>query len=275
MKNAVTLILQAILFTSLAVSATAQAEADAPKKPDPEVKEKVQALEDAVSDRRMSQDQAAIGMIEELLVKFRLPMHRSDRRAVQRAVAAVFTTRVREPEKLGLYEAAATALGDMGNEGARVLQRAYADNRRFPKKTEWVPLRAILLENIGKTRSEPVVKFLIDEATRSPEKALMAAAGQALGSFQESKQQVRKEIVKKLLIRWGELDARHREGNTDPFDIEAQTAQEYMAAFSDKWNGTLNKLTGQSFRDHPEWQKWWNDHKNGNWDRDRRPGRLR
>ena len=109
-----------------------------------------------------------------LLVMFRSPMHRGDRRAVQRVVAGVFTSRVREPEKLGLYEAAATALGEMGNEGARALQRVYTINR-FPKKIDWVPLRAILLENIGKTRSESTVKFLIDEATRSPEKALMAA----------------------------------------------------------------------------------------------------
>ena len=118
MKNAVALTLQAILVATLAVNASAQADADAPKKPDPEVKEKVDALKKAVSDRRMTQDQAAIGTIEELLVKYRAPIHKSDRRAVERAVAAVFTAgRLRKPEMLGLYEAAATALGEMGNEG--------------------------------------------------------------------------------------------------------------------------------------------------------------
>ena len=70
-----------------------------------------------------------------------------------------------------------------------------------------------------------------------------------------------------MLVKWGELDPRWREGNIDPQDIEAQTAQEYMAAISDRWNDTLTKLTGAKLRQHPAWQDWWNDNKNANWDK--------
>ena len=195
-------------------------------------------------------------------------MHRNDRRAVQRGVAAVFTTgRLRKPHQLALYQATARVLGELGREGARSLQRTYDNNRRFPKKPEWVPFRAILLENIGKTKEESMVKFLMDEARRSPEKALEAAAGAALGSYSESNQKIRKDIVKNLLIRWGELDARWRNGNTDPFDIASQDAGEYLAAIKDKWNSTLVQMTGQNIGTYFDWQQWWNSDKNANWDK--------
>lgn len=267
MRILVRTFLHVIAITGLGVVALAQSDADAPKQRDPEVKAKADALKRAVSDRRMSQDQDAIGIIEDLVVKYRAPMHRSDRRTVEMGVAAVFTTgRRREPEMLALYHAAANALGEMGRSGALVLVRIH-DGNRFPDRNEWVPLRAILLENVGKTKEEAMVKFLIDEAVRAHQKALMAAAGAALGNFNESRQTIRKEIVNKLLVKWGELDARWREGNIDPQDIEAQTAQEYMAAISDRWNDTLTKLTGAKLRQHPAWQDWWNDNKNTNWDK--------
>ena len=140
-------------------------------------------------------------------------------------------------------------------------------NRRFPKKPEWVPFRGILLENIGKTKEESMVKFLMDEARRSPEKALMAAAGAALGNYNESNQKVRKDIVKNLLIRWGELDATWRDGNTDPNNIVSQDAGEYLAAIKDKWNTTFVRLTGQNIGTHLDWQQWWNSNKGANWDK--------
>ena len=74
MRILVRTFLYVIAITGLGVVALAQSDADAPKQRDPEVKAKADALKRAVSDRRMSQDQDAIGIIDDLVVKYRAPM---------------------------------------------------------------------------------------------------------------------------------------------------------------------------------------------------------
>lgn len=269
MKNPVRSTMHAILISSLAGLGSAQVVADADVEVNPEVEAKIETLGDALKDRKAERDPEAVRLIGELLETYRKPTNPRDRRDIERAVASVFTARPqREPDQLALYEAAAKALGEMGRQGARVLQPLCDRNRPFPKKPEWVPLRVTLFENLGKTKEGgPILKFLIDEATRNPEKALMAAAGGALGNYADVDQKERKEIVNKLLIRWGELDARWRQGNTDPNDFGSQEAGDFLTAIKDKWNTTISALTGQKIGKFFDWQQWWNDNKNANWDK--------
>jgi hypothetical protein len=143
-----------------------------------------------------------------------------------------------------------------------VLKNAY-QNKRFPDRKEWVTLREQFLKSIGKTKDESMVKFLSDEACRSPEAALQAAAGEALGNFEESKDTIRKEIVSDLLKKWGELAEKSSQLGSG--NMEAQTASDTLAAISDKWNTTLAKLTKQNFRKFLDWQNWNNKNKNVPW----------
>jgi hypothetical protein len=258
-RHALIPVLAALLGCALA----AQEDPAKPQKPDKEVADKLAELKKIVADKKFERDAEGATIIEALFVKLRAGVHDKDRDALADGMEGVLMTgKVRDPGNLSLYRVAATLLGELGPDGAPILRKAY-DNKRFPEKPEWVPLREILLKGIGKTKDEKSVKFLIDEARRAPESALMKAAGEALGNFEGSNQKIRDEIVKGLLTRYGELDSRSRQ--IDPGDIEAQNARDYLAAISDPWNTTLSKLTRQNFRSYPDWQDWYNKHKNEEW----------
>jgi hypothetical protein len=107
------------------------------------------------------------------------------------------------------------------------------------------------------------VKFLIEIARRDPEAQLEAAAGEALGNYEDSKQEIKKEIVSGLLIRYGEIDSRARQ--IDPADIEAQNMQKRLAVIGGKWNDAMRRLTGQTFHEFSEWNEWHNKNKNKEW----------
>jgi len=238
--------------------------ADAGKlKPDPEVQRQLANLKEIVADKKMGRDAEGGQVIDLLTSKVAAGLAEKDRKDIAKGLEGVFTGgKLREPASIQLYVAAAAALGTMGNDGSKPLKAAF-DNKRFPNKPEWVKLREALLRNLGKTKDESMVKFLCEEARRSPEPQLMAAAGEALGNFEGSDQKVRKEIVNNLLIRYGELDSRSRV--LDSADIEAQNARDYLAVISDKWNSTLGRLTGQNFRQYPDWNTWFNKNRAADW----------
>lgn len=238
--------------------------ADAEKlKPDPEVPKQLATLKEIVMDKKMARDAEGVQVIDLLTTKVGAGLAEKDRKAVAKGFEGVFTQgKLRESASIQLYVAAAAALGTMGTDGSGPLKAAF-DNKKFPNKPEWVKLRETLLRNLGKTKDESMVKFLCEEARRSPEPQLMAAAGEALGNYEASDQKVRKEIVNNLLIRYGELDSRSRV--LDSADIEAANARDYLAVISDKWNSTLGRLTGQNFRQYPEWNTWFNKNRAADW----------
>lgn len=233
------------------------------KGPDKEVAEKIALLKEVVADKKMERDTEGIGAIDKLLMKFRDGgLDAKDQAAIVKALEGVFTGgKLRPNDKIGLYVGAAQALGYCGVDGAKVLKDAYS-NKRFPEKREWVALREQLLKNLGRTKDESMVKFLTNEAVRHPESAISAAAGEALGNFEESKEPMRKEIVSDLLKNRGELEEKASQQGTN---IDAQNATNRLAAISDKWNSTLAKLTKQNFTTFREWQVWYNKNKSLPW----------
>lgn len=237
--------------------------ADADKlKPDPEVPKLLATLKEIVMDKKMARDAEGVQVIDLLTTKVAGGLADKDRKSVAKGLEGVFTQgKLRAPATIQIYVAAAAALGTMGTDGSAPLKAAF-DNKKFPNK-DWVKLREALLRNLGKTKDESMVKFLCEEARRSPEPQLMAAAGEALGNFEASDQKVRKDIVNNLLIRYGELDSRSRV--LDSADIEAMNARDYLAVISDKWNSTLGRLTGQNFRQYPEWNTWFNKNRAADW----------
>ncbi|CAN0514243.1 unnamed protein product, partial [Discosporangium mesarthrocarpum] len=48
-------------------------------------------------------------------------------------------------------------------------------------------------------------------------------------------------------------------------NIEAQNAQDRLAALQGSWNDTLGKLSGKNFDTFQEWQRWYNDNKTKKW----------
>jgi len=250
-----------ILFLGAALAA--QDEGSKPTKPDKEVAEKLTELKKIATDKTGKQDAEAGPIITTLLKKHEAGMFDKDTEEVVRGLRSVLVEAKREAANMGIYKTAAYALGSFGEAGAKVLCDAYKD-KRFPEKPDWVPLREEFLKDIGRTKDEGSVKFLLEVARRSPEKALEAAAGEALGNFEASKQvPIRDEIVKGMIARYGELDSRSRV--PDPGNVEAQNARDFLAVMSDKWNSTLSRLTRQNHRTFPDWNTWYNKNKDTEW----------
>jgi hypothetical protein len=252
-----------VLLLSAAASAQDPAPVAKPDKPDKEVAEKLAMLKEVVEDRKCSRDAEGLDLITHLVQKWQGGLVDKDKRDIVKGFeSALLKGKLREPDKTQLYIAAATALGLLGTDGSKPLQAAFKDER-FPDKEPWVPLRETLLKSLGKTKDESTIKFLLNVARRDPQAQLQAAAGEALGNFEESKAELRKDIVNSLIITYGEMDSRSRV--IDPADIEAQNMVKRLAVVSGKWNDTLRKLTKQNFDNYPEWNEWYNKNKAKDW----------
>lgn len=247
----------------LAAVATTAQDSKKPAVQDPEIEAKAKVLKECVTDRKMARDAEGVEIIDQFLVKLQAGVVDKDEDIITKALGQVLTRgKVRKHDNIGLYVAAATALGYCGKDGAKILKKAY-EGKRFKHHSDWVPLREHLLRNIGRTKDESMVDFLVEEAVRSPEDALMAAAGEALGNFENSKEKVRKEIVSELIKRWGSLDSKASEIGSG--NIQAANARNTLAVTSGKWNETLAKLTRQNFTKFLDWQSWNNKNRNKPW----------
>lgn len=252
----------ALAFAVFAIAAASPTQ-DPPKGPDKDIAAKLDTLKDCVADRKLAREDEGLKIIDELLIKWKAGVDPKDQAAIVKGFENVFSSgKLRPPDNIKLYMGAATALGYCGAEGAKVLKATYA-SKRFPEKKDWVPLREQLLKNLGHTKDETMVKFLTAEARRNPEAALQAAAGEALGNYEESKEAVRKEIVDELLVTYGELS--ELASQMGSANVAAQNAQDRLSALKDKWNTALAKLTRQNFATFSEWQKWFNKNKNVPW----------
>jgi len=247
---------------ALAAWVSAQDEPKTPKEPDPQVQKDVAAFKELVADKKMARDTEATTFLNKWVSSYE-SMHPKDQAAVVEALGGVFLrAKQREPDKLELYSASAVVLGRMGKAGAKILKDAFG-SPRF-RKSEWVPLRGRLIEALGKTQELGYWDFILDTALRDPEDQIMAKAGEALANYEKADIKVRREIVKKLLKRFVEIQNQSRSDSLD--DPVAQTRQRTYAAIADPWNTTLAKLSGQAFRSPQDWEKWWNNHKDDNWD---------
>lgn len=259
-SRAATSLAAGLFALALAGSAVAQKADKIPA--DPDVPAKLKQLASVAKDRKFSRDAEGIQIIDVLIQKQDKGLNAKDQKLVVRGLDGVLNKgRLRPATKSRLYSTAAIALGRFGEAGAKPLKSAY-EKKRFPKKPEWVPLREKLLVNIGKTKDESMVKFLLNEARRSPEAALQAAAGEALGNYEESKQKVRRAIVSGMIIKWGSLAEM---GSQLGANVEAQNARDRLAAISGPWNETMKALTGQDFDTFRKWQNWYNKNKDGKW----------
>jgi hypothetical protein len=259
----------ALAACAVCASVAAQ-EPPPPAKPDPEIAASVDRLESAWKDRAMAHDDAAIAELQKLGKAAAAPLYKSDRRLVLSTTTAVLNKgKLRPSDACGIYEAAAEALVSFGADGAKALHTTYT-RKRFPKKPEWARMRATLVSNIGKTRDLKMVDFLCERAKRAPEDEVLAAAGEALGNYQDADQKVRKKIVKALIAKLGGVEANASQAVVNqpgqPQNFGPQNAQQTLRAISGKWNASLQKLTGQPLKNGSDWQHWFNKNKTRDWD---------
>ncbi len=238
---------------------------DAPAKaPDPALPALLEELDGLVKDRKMEQDLQAIALVRRLATAPGT-MHPKDHDRVARALGSVFRTgRLRPVDRLQLYEETAQALGTFGTDGAKELRKAAEDNR-FGR--DYVRFRATLLDNLGRTQDPKQVEWLLEQALRSPEDDIMAAGGGALGHHKDMELRQRRDVVKRLLVRWGELESKASIPDNNnpgaPVNFGPQNARATMSKVRSRWQSTLATLTGQNHRSYEDWQRWLN--KNPDW----------
>lgn len=93
---------------------------------------------------------------------------------------------------------------------------------------------------------------------------ILAAAGEALGNFANSKAEVRKRIVDIMIAGWKEIV---RAGAPHPSPDSISTGHERTPAqiISGSWNDSLRALTRQSFEELAQWQSWSDKNRAQDW----------
>lgn len=169
--------------------------------------------------------------------------------AVHRAFVHKRRKRVTQ-ENLRLWTAAAYALGQMGERGAKYLWKAFED-KKFKKEPDF---RGLLLEQIGYTHAYDYADELMKQLD-SYEYLFIAKAADALAQFAEAPGEVRREIVGTMVKLYAQNYEDALQNQNDP------EKQEKYRKTSGSMARALEALTGTQQRDPVAWNRWWNEHK--------------
>jgi len=232
---------------------------DEEEKPDnrPEIEALIEELEDHVREKG-DEDAEAVTVIEKLTKEFPKSGER-DRKDIVKEISQSLKAR-RRPNKDGLmntvlHEAAAKALGEMGPESVRDLQR-WIDHKSFEDKN---PVRVQLILSLGRTKDEDGVDTLVDLLTNH-DAEIQAATANALSNFIHLEEKDRKKIFKEV------LDEITRVRNIIDVENVDQIERKRYDVIAAPMIRTLQELSGNfDIRDPLKFRSWWNDNKHEDW----------
>jgi len=229
----------------------------------PDKREEIEELIDRLKDhlkQRGDEDREVIAVVDELTREFPRsgPKDKDD---IVDALERVLKTKRRETDE-GLpdnriHVAAATALGTMGPESAKTLEK-WIDKK--PHEQDLVVQRALIL-SLGETAEEKTVDTLID-LLRHDRPEIQAATAEALSNFEEAELELRKDIFKSCL---DVLMAVRSIIDQDQTEIIERKRWDII---SGPIMSTLQTLSGHREQDAHRWQRWWNKNKKEDWDED-------
>jgi len=154
-----------------------------------------------------------------------------------------------------LYLGALEALGKMGPLGqkatAKLLKKKPVKDRR--------DVLAAALRSLGGHQDPDEVGTIIDFLVYK-EAVVIAAAAETLGdNYREQPEKVRKGIVEELIKNYATIASAAAANPREPHYKDRLNVVEKPMLKS------LARLTGESFADAVEWQKWYNDNKRKKW----------
>lgn len=235
------------------------ADDDDEEKPDnrPEIEALIEELEDHVKEKG-DEDAEAVTVIEKLTKEFPKSGKR-DRKDIVKEISQALKAR-RRPNKDGLmntvlHEASAKALGEMGPESVRELEK-WIDHKSFEDKN---PVRVQLILSLGRTKDEDAVDTLVD-LLPNHDAEIQAATANALSNFIHLEEKERKEVFKEVLDEITRVRNIIDVDNVDPIE---RKRYDVIAAPMIR---TLQELSGNfDVRDPLKFRSWWNDNKHEDW----------
>lgn len=230
---------------------------DLPDKRD-EVKDLVATLKGHIK-KRGKEDAEAIAAVKQLEAEF-VKSGLKDRATIAKEVGNVLKEKRKEIGGVidnKLFLECATALGTLGPESSKVIQ-AWIGHKSHKKD---VQLQERLILALGKTKDERAVKALLDLLSHH-EARVQGAAGTALGNYGHLDQKVRKDIFEEVMQT---LTGVYNQTQGDTQDIIARERYDVIAA---PMITTLQVLSRHDERKPPEWRRWWNKNKKGDWDKE-------
>lgn len=160
-----------------------------------------------------------------------------------------------EPDQCRLFQSSIVALSQFHELGAERLIQIY--ERPDFKKTKH--FRGKIIQMIGKTETAgDVVKFLTDKL-KDKDDIIVADSITALGNYTKAKEDVRKEIIDKLIKDFNSSQGQALDASTPA----GKVAKDRYDLIAPSMIDTLQRLSNQSaLRDPREWEKWWQKNKN-------------
>lgn len=188
-------------------------------------------------------------------------MHPKDRVLIVEGLFDVYRLR-RKPEDSRAFVATTDALGRVGGTlAASKLVLEFERDKKFDRD-EWNTLRERMLENIGRTKDERRIEWLLDLTLQTPRDHFKRASGRALRHFEFLPFKKRRDIFDRLLVHYAKIEGDARRPR-DSRDLVGAARARTLAAISSAYNQTLRAMTRgeQSFRTAREWQRFWNKNK--------------
>lgn len=244
-----------------------------PEKPDPAIAAAVDRVGEQWPKSGPDFSDELIETVGQLVEFAGRPLHRDDRqRLLEIFTKIVLHGPVRPPTADAPYRLAFDGLARLGEAGAERLI-AIHERGRLPTKPDYRPLRAALIEAIGRTRSERAAKFLVDFTRTAEEDPIFVAIGRAAAEFADAKQEIRKPLVEVLARRLAGFENLANRRPADPErhrDLVAEDARHTLDALDGGWQRTLSALTGVELPDGQAWWDWYQENKGEDWSRSRR-----
>ena len=227
----------------------------------PDKRPEVQALVDELAElaaQRGEKDTEAIGAIDKLLGEFPKSGPKDRALIVKELDGCIKERRKADEEGLPdnrLHMAAATALGRMGPESVKPLIEWIGHKQH----EDDLALQRQLILSLGSTKDErgvsPLVKLLDHHLPQ-----IQAATAEALASYSEQPQEVRKDIFKELLATMMRVRAIIDQDQNETIEHER------WEIISGPIMSSLQRLSGHEEHDAHEWQHWWNKNKKEDWE---------
>jgi hypothetical protein len=164
----------------------------------------------------------------------------------------------REDGEDKLFESVVNSFPNFGEAGEKAALRSL----KSPNVEKRRGVLAHALRSIGKFKNPDDVKTLSDYLKNS-EPMVVAGAADGLGEFAEQAEKVRKPIVEELVKGYATYASAASNASAPP--PQKAQAREKLNTVEKPFLASLQKLTGQEFKDAPSAQKWLNDNRNKKW----------